>query len=144
MCYLFYYTECSFLLVSFFFMMILMPWISIAVVFKCAKLWYRWCVINKITYIFLYLLIFFCHFGVCFIQMAALSNEKWAILSALPCDRLNYHPLPCDRLNWNTLLNQWEDRKFTWNIIKYIVICKGKSKKKVKRKTKPEARTGAS
>ena len=32
-------------------------------------------------------------------------------------DRLNYHPLPCDRLNWHTLLNQWEDRKFTWNII---------------------------
>ena len=31
--------------------MILMPWISIAVVFKCVKLWYRWCVINKITYI---------------------------------------------------------------------------------------------
>ena len=36
-------------------------------------------------------------------------------------DRLNYHPLPCDRLNWHTLLNQWEDRKFTWNIIKYII-----------------------
>jgi hypothetical protein len=35
-----------------FFFMILMPWISIAVVFKCVKLWYRWCVINKITYIF--------------------------------------------------------------------------------------------
>ena len=35
----------------------------------------------------------------------------------LPCDRLNYHPLPCDRLNWHTLLNQWEDRKCTWNII---------------------------
>jgi len=33
MCYLVYYTECSFLLVSFFFM-ILMPWISIAVVFN--------------------------------------------------------------------------------------------------------------
>jgi hypothetical protein len=51
MCYLFYYTECSFLLVSFFFMN-WMPWISIAVVFKCVKLWYLWCVINKITYIF--------------------------------------------------------------------------------------------
>ena len=51
MCYLFYYTECSFLLISFFFM-ILMPWISIAVVFKCVKLWYWWCVTNKITYIF--------------------------------------------------------------------------------------------
>jgi hypothetical protein len=39
MCYmhLFYYTECSFLLVSLFFM-ILMPWISIVVVFKCVKL----------------------------------------------------------------------------------------------------------
>ena len=37
MCYLFYYTECSFLLVSFFFM-IMMPRISIAVVFKCVKL----------------------------------------------------------------------------------------------------------
>ena len=36
----------------------------------------------------------------------------------LPCDRLNYHPLPCDRLSWHTLLNQWEDRKFTWSIIK--------------------------
>ena len=75
MCYLFYYTECSFLLVSFFFM-ILMPWISIAVVFKYVKLWYRWCVINKITSIFLYLLIFFCHFGVSFIQMGVL---KWKI-----------------------------------------------------------------
>jgi hypothetical protein len=32
-------------------------------------------------------------------------------------DRLNYHPLPCDRLNWHMFLNQWEDRKFTWNII---------------------------
>jgi hypothetical protein len=32
-------------------------------------------------------------------------------------DRLNYHPLPCDRLNWHMLLNQWEDMKFTWNII---------------------------
>ena len=51
MCYLFYYTECSFLLVSFFFMT-LMPWISIVVVFKGVKLWYRWCVIHKITYIF--------------------------------------------------------------------------------------------
>jgi hypothetical protein len=30
---------------------------------------------------------------------------------------LNYHTLPCDRLNWHTLLNQWEDRKFTWSII---------------------------
>jgi hypothetical protein len=38
------------------------------------------------------------------------------------CDRLNYHPLPCDRLNWNMLLNQWEDRKFTWNIIKTIIL----------------------
>jgi hypothetical protein len=36
-------------------------------------------------------------------------------------DRLNYHSLPCDRLNWHTLLNQWEDRKFKWNIIKYII-----------------------
>jgi hypothetical protein len=35
------YTECSFLLFSLFFM-ILMPRISIAVVFKCIKLWYRW------------------------------------------------------------------------------------------------------
>jgi hypothetical protein len=61
-------------------------------------------------------------------------NEKWAILSAMPCDRLkyhplpydrlNYHPLPCGRLNWHTLLNQWEDRKFTWNIIIImILIC---------------------
>ena len=41
----------------------------------------------------------------------------------LPCDRLNYHPLPCDRLNWHTLLNQWEDMKFTWNIIIYTIIC---------------------
>ena len=24
-------------------------------------------------------------------------NEKLAILSVMPCDRLNYHPLPCDR-----------------------------------------------
>jgi hypothetical protein len=40
----------------------------------------------------------------------------------MPCDRLNYHPLPCDRLNWNMLLNQWEDRKFTWNIIKTIIL----------------------
>ena len=32
-------------------------------------------------------------------------------------DGLNEHPLPCDRLNWHMLLNQWEDRKFTWNII---------------------------
>jgi hypothetical protein len=38
MCYLFCYTECSFLLVSLFFMN-LMAWISIAVVFKCVKLW---------------------------------------------------------------------------------------------------------
>ena len=36
---------------------------------------------------------------------------------------LNYHTLPCDRLNWHTLLNQWEDRKFTWSIIKKIVEC---------------------
>jgi hypothetical protein len=117
MCYLFYYTECSFLLVSFFFM-ILMPWISIVVVFKCVKLWYRWCVINKITYIFCICLIFFCHFGVVYVLYRwVFLNEKWAILSAMPCDRLHYHPLPCDRLNWHTLLNQWEDRKFTWNII---------------------------
>jgi hypothetical protein len=39
-------------------------------------------------------------------------NEKWAILSAMPCDRLNYHSLPCDRLNWHTLFNQWEDMKY--------------------------------
>ena len=32
-------------------------------------------------------------------------------------DRLNYHHLPCYRLNWHTLLNQWDDRKFTRNII---------------------------
>jgi hypothetical protein len=32
-------------------------------------------------------------------------------------DRLNYHPLPCDRLNWHTVINQWEDRKFTWSIV---------------------------
>jgi hypothetical protein len=78
MCYLFYYTECSFLLVSFFFM-ILMPWISIAVIFKCVKLWYRWCVIKKIAYIFLYLLIFFCHFGVYVLYRWVFLNEKWAI-----------------------------------------------------------------
>ena len=40
----------------------------------------------------------------------------------LPCDRLNYHPLSCDRLNWHTLLIQWEDRKFTWNILIRIVM----------------------
>ena len=39
-------------------------------------------------------------------------------------DRLNYHTLPCDRLNWDTLLNQWEDRKFTWSIIIDIITCK--------------------
>ena len=50
-------------------------------------------------------------------------NEKWAILSAMPCDRLNYHPLPYDRLNWHTRLNQWEDRKFTWNIIISNINC---------------------
>jgi hypothetical protein len=38
-------------------------------------------------------------------------------------DRLNYHPLPCDRLNWHTLLNQWDDRKFTWNIITQNNMC---------------------
>ena len=80
----------------------------------------------------MYLLIFFCHFGSCFIQMGVL---KWKVSNCvsyicmpcdrlndhlLPCDRLNYHPLPCDRLNWHTLLNQSEDRKFTWNIIKSI------------------------
>ena len=37
-------------------------------------------------------------------------------------DWLNYHTLPCDRLNWHTLLNQWEDRKFTWSIIKHNVM----------------------
>jgi hypothetical protein len=46
MCYLFYYTECSFLLVSFFFM-IVMPWSSIAVFFSCVKLWYNWYGSNK-------------------------------------------------------------------------------------------------
>ena len=37
-------------------------------------------------------------------------------------DRLNYHPLPYDRLNWHTLLNQWEDRKFTWSIIDIVIV----------------------
>ena len=37
-------------------------------------------------------------------------------------DRLNYHTLPCDRLKWHTLLNQWEDRKFTWSIIKQDML----------------------
>jgi hypothetical protein len=36
-------------------------------------------------------------------------------------DRLNYHTLPCDRLSWHMLLNQWEDRKFTWSIIILIL-----------------------
>jgi hypothetical protein len=119
MCYLFYYTECSFLLVSFFFM-ILMPWISIVVVFKCVKLWYRWCVINKITYIFC-ICYYFSAILVYVLYRWVFLNEKWAILSAVPCDRLNYHPLPYGRLNWHTLLNQWEDRKFTWNIINNVV-----------------------
>jgi hypothetical protein len=44
-------------------------------------------------------------------------NDKWAILSVMPCDWLNYHPLPFDRLNWHTLLNQREDRKFACDII---------------------------
>ena len=122
--------------------MILMPWISIVVVFKCVKLWYRWCVINKITYIFCICLIFFCHFGVVYVLYRwVFLNEKWAILSAMPCDRLNYHPLPCDRLNyhplrcdrlnWHTLLNQWEDRKFTWNIIIRIMTYTFKKRKHV-------------
>jgi hypothetical protein len=129
MYHLFYYTECSFLLVSFF-LMILMPWISIAVVFKCVKLWYWWCVINKITYIFC-ICKYFSAILVYVLYRWAFLNEKWAILSAMPCDRLNYHPLPCDRLNhhplpcdrlnWHMLLNQWEDRKFTWNIIIFII-----------------------
>ena len=86
----------------------------------CAKLWYRWCVINKITYIFC-ICQYFSAILVYVLYRWVFLNEKWPILLAMPCDRLNYHPLPCDRLNWHTLLNQWEDRKFTWNILTYNI-----------------------
>ena len=82
----------------------------------CAKLWYRWCVINKITYIFC-ICQYFSSILVYVLYRWVFLNEKWPILLAMPCDRLNYYPQPCDRLNLRTLLNQWEDRKFTWNII---------------------------
>ena len=86
----------------------------------CAKLWYRWCVINKITYIFC-ICQYFSAILVYVLYRWVFLNEKWPILLAMPCDRLNYHPLPCDRLNWHMLLNQWEDMKFTWNIIIFII-----------------------